>query len=54
MNKTTGRNGYTYLGVNDRDKAIYEKGGTVYREEDHMYLVKTEDESIYHYGGDDD
>ncbi len=45
------RNGYTWLGVNEQGKAIYEKGGTIYREEDHRYLVETEDEEIFHYDG---
>jgi len=40
------KNGYKYLGENVDGKDIYEKDGTIYREEEHRYLVKTELEKI--------
>lgn len=49
--RRTGKDGYTYMGVNENGKAIYEKDGTIYREEEHRYLVETKMEEIYHYGG---
>lgn len=52
VRKPVGRNGYNFIGVTKEEgKALFEKGGQVYREEEHRYLVETEDENVIHYGG---
>jgi hypothetical protein len=41
------RDSYMYIGVNKNGKAIYEKDGEFYREEEHRYLVKTDMEEVH-------